>query len=414
VLFFKIMAFLQGYLVLHVIGNAPERFVNMAAGRGIYIWDVEQLNQEIVVIKVFLRDIKALRHIARRTSCRFRIRQRVGLPFYWAVLRRRKALTLGAFLCLVTLFFLTSFVWVIEITGNEKLDSSHILQAAEQAGLRRGTLKWHIKPGAVEEKIIDELPMLSWSGVYIRGTKVTIEVAERIMPEDGDQQPAHIVAKKAGVIKEVLVLSGHQAVEEGDTVSVGQVLISGEIFPMADPQQPEEEDSEPEEEIKPLRYVHAMGIARARIWYEGYSEVYLVETGKRPTGRQKTRISIKFNNKEIILSGNQNQSEPFEMYESKILINKVPEWRNIALPVEFITVKYFELAEYRETRSRPAARRMAEEQAQAMAEENMSDDARIEERWMEEVETADSDKLVRVRVVIEAVEDIGMEMTFQP
>lgn len=49
-----------------------------------------------------------------------------------------------------------------------------------------------------------------------------------------------------------------------------------------------------------------------------------------------------------------------------------------------------------------------------MAEENMSDDARIEERWMEEVETADSDKLVRVRVVIEAVEDIGMEMTFQP
>ncbi|MDD4334820.1 MAG: sporulation protein YqfD [Desulfotomaculaceae bacterium] len=411
-LLFKIMSCLQGYLVIQVMGDAPEKFVNMAASRGIYLWDVEQLSNGTVMIKVYLKNVNALRHIARRTRCRFRIRQRSGLPFYVAVLRRRKALALGAFLSLIILYFLTSFIWIIEIKGNEKLDSYDVLRAAEQAGLRRGAFKWNINPGAVEDGIVEQLPLLSWSGVYIKGTKATIEVAERILPEEEDHQPAHIVAKKTGVIKEVLVLNGRQAVKEGDTVSAGQVLISGEILPVEEEPPPGVDGEKPAENMEPVRYVHAMGFARARVWYEGYSEVSLVETGQRPTGKQKTCVSIKFKSKEIILSGNQNQNEPFETYETRTLVNKAPQWRNIDLPVELITVKYFELADYREERSRLVARRAAEAQAHALAAESMPDDAAIQERWVEEVETGDSDKLVRVRVVIETVEDIGEEAPF--
>ncbi len=411
-LLFRIMSCLQGYLVIHVTGDAPERFVNMAASRGIYLWDVEQLVNGTVIIKVRLKDVHALRHVARRTRCRFRIRQRSGLPFYVAVLRKRRALTLGAFLFLIILYSLSSLIWFIEVKGNEKLDSSYVLQAAAQAGLRRGALKWNINSGAVEDKIIEQLPLLSWSGVYIKGTKATIEVAERIVPDDEDRQPVHIVAKKTGVIKDVLVLNGSQAVQEGDTVAPGQVLISGEILPVVEEPPPGEEGKKPVENVEPVRFVHAMGIARARVWYEGYSEVSLVETGQRLTGRQKTRVSIKFKSKEIILSGNQNQNEPFAAYETKTFIDKAAEWRNISLPVEFITVKYFELADYRVERSRAAARRTAEEQAYAVAVEGMPADAVIQERWVEEVETGDSDKLARVKVVIETVEDIGEEAPF--
>ncbi len=409
-LLFRMISWLQGYLVIHVAGDNPERFVNMAAGRGIYLWDVEQLPDGVVIIKVRLRDVYALRHIARRTRCRFRVHRRSGLPFYAAALRKRRALTLGALLFIIILYSLSSFIWFIEVKGNEKLDSSHVLQAAEQAGLCRGALKWNINAGAVEEKIIEQLPLLSWSGVYIKGTRATIEVAERIVPEDEDRRPAHIVAKKTGVIKEVLVLNGCQSVREGDTVLPGQVLISGVILPVAEEPLPGETDLK--QEVEPMRYVHAMGIVRARVWYEGYSEISLVEIGRRLTGRQKTRVSIKFNNKEIILSGNQNQDDSFAAYETKTFVNKAPQWRNIALPVELITVKYFELADYRVERSRPAARRTAEEQAFAMAAAGMPGDAVIQERQAEEIETGESDKLIRVKVTLEAVEDIGMEAPF--
>jgi len=404
------MSWLQGYLVIHVTGEAPERFVNMAASRGIYLWDVERVRNGAVMLKVHLKAVKPLRHIARRTRCRFRIRQRLGLPFYFAALRRRKALALGALLFLTALYFLSSFIWFVEVKGNHKLDSSQVLQAAGQAGLRRGTFKWNIDPAAVENKIVEQLPLVSWSGVYIKGTKVTIEVAERIVPAEENNRPAHIVAKKMGVIKEVLVINGRQAVKEGDTVSKGQVLISGEILPVEEPV--EIESDKKAEPSKPPVFVHAKGIARARVWYDGYSEVSLVETGKRPTGREETRVSIKFKGKEIILSGSPN--EPFEQYETKTFISRTPQWRNLTLPVELITVKYFELADFKEERSRAAARRIAEERAYTAATRDMPGDARIQDRWVEEVATGDSDKLVRVKVVVETVEDIGEEAFFKP
>ena len=408
---FRLMACLQGYLVIHVTGEAPERFVNMAASRGIYLWDVERLRNGTVSLKVHLKAVKSLRHIARRTRCRFRIRQRLGLPFYFVMLRKRKSLALGAFLFLITLYFLSSFVWFIDVKGNEKLDTSYVLQAAAEAGLRRGTPKWKIDPGRVEGKIIEQLPLVSWSGVYIKGTKVTIELAERTVPDGEDHRPAHIVAKKTGVIKEVLVLNGQSAVKEGDTVSRGQVLISGEIRP---PEEPLKSGTvkKPGEIPKPSRYVHAMGIARARVWYEGYSEVYLIETGKRQTGRAETRVSIKFRGKEIILFGNQN--DPFDQYETKTFVSRVPEWRNLTMPVELITVKYFELADYREERGRAAARRTAEERAYTAVTEVIPADAKIQEYWVDEVAAGDSDKLVRVKVVIETVEDIGEEILIKP
>lgn len=37
---FKLMSFLLGYVTILVTGDAPEKFINMAASRGISLWDV--------------------------------------------------------------------------------------------------------------------------------------------------------------------------------------------------------------------------------------------------------------------------------------------------------------------------------------------------------------------------------------
>lgn len=410
---FKLMSCLQGYLVILVTGDTPEKFVNMAAGRGIYLWDIARVSNRAVVMKVHLSAVKPLRHIARRTRCRFRIRRRAGFPFYFVWLRQRRALALGALFFAGSLYFLSSFVWFIEVKGNERLSTGEVLLVATEAGLARGTPKWKIDTGRVEVSIEERLPLVAWTGVYIKGTKVTIEVAERTVPEEEDSRPSHIVAKKAGLIKEILVLSGHPAVKEGDTVDQGQVLISGEIPPPEEPLKPGEEKKpvETPKAARPSRFVHAKGIARARVWYEGYGEANVVETGQRPTGRSETRISIKFKGKEIILSGNQNI--PYEQYEVNTLVKRMPEWRNLNMPVELVTVKYYELADYREDHGRAGARRIAEERALEAAAKQIPENARIQERWVEEAPAGHSENLVRVKAVIETVEDIGEEKLFK-
>lgn len=411
---FKVMSYLAGYVVILVTGEAPEKFVNMAAARGIYLWDITRTGDGALLMKVRLGTVKPLRHVARRTRCRFRVIRRRGLPFYVNRLRRRKFLALGAVFFIITLYLLSSFVWYIEVRGNEQVSAADVQEAAGRAGLRRGVPKWKVEPGRVEAKIQEELSLVSWAGVYLKGTRAVIEVAERAVPGDEDRRPAHVVAVKAGLIKEVLVLNGHPAVKEGDTVAPGQVLISGEIPPPDELPQPGEakKPGESPKAGRPPRYVHARGIVRARVWYEGYGEAEIVETGRRPTGRSETRVSMKFAGKEIILAGNRDVS--FEQYEVESSVKRMPQWRNLNLPVELVTVKYFELAGYREERGREGALELARSRALAEAEKQLPREAAVQERWVEELTAGGNGNVVRVKAVIEAVEDIGTKKYFNP
>lgn len=414
-LLFRFMSALLGYVEIMVTGEAPERFVNMAASRGIYLWDITRVREDAVLLKVRLGAVKPLRHIARRTKCRFHFERRMGLPFLYTRLLRRKALALGVLFFLATLYLLSSFIWFIEVKGNERLTVPEVLEAAAEAGLNRGMPKWRIESGKVEAVLLERLPLVAWTGVYIKGAKVTIEVAERVVPETEDSRPSHIIAAKAGLVKEVLVLNGHPAVKEGDTVVPGQILISGEVPPFEEPLKPGEEQKQGEElkqTKKPSRFVHARGIVRARVWYDGYGEAQMIETGLRPTGRSQTRVSIKFKGKEIILSGNRNIS--YEYYDTETLVKTVPKWRNLEVPVELVTVKYFEMAKYREERSIEDARRLAGERALEEAAGLLPKEARVTERSLEDIQTGHPENIVRVKVAVETLEEIGVESLFEP
>lgn len=406
---FKIMSYFIGYIAILVTGKAPEKFINMAASRGIYLWDILRVREDAVLLKVRLHDVKPLRHIARRTGCRYQIKSKKGLPFVVSRLKRRKALTIGAVFFLVTLYFLSSFVWFIEVRGNEQLTAAEVMKAAAESGLSRGMPRWKIDPVEVESKIVESIPLVAWVGVYFKGTKVTIEVVERVVPEAEDPRPSHVVAAKAGLIKEVLVINGHPLVKEETTVTPGQILISGEIPPVAEPPKPgaAQEPTEAPKIIRPARYVHARGIVRARVWYEAYGEAKMCETGKRLTGRSKKSFSIKFKSKEIILNNNLNI--PFEYYQIETFVKRLPQWRNIDVPVEIVTVNYLEMAGYREERSREDARRIAEKTALESIENKIPKGAVIQGRWLDETGSNDSANVVRVKAVIETIEDIGVE-----
>ncbi|MDD3653943.1 MAG: sporulation protein YqfD [Desulfotomaculaceae bacterium] len=407
---FKIMSHFIGYLTILVTGKATERFINMASSRGIYLWDILRMKDDGVLLNVRLHDVKPLRHIARRTGCRYRIKSKEGLPFVVSRLKQRKALTIGAVFFLIALYSLSSFVWFIEVRGNEQLSSEEVMKVAAESGLYRGIPRWKMEPAKVESKIMEGIPLVAWVGVYSKGTKVTIEVVERIMPGEEDPRPSHLVAAKSGVIKEVLVINGHPLVKEETTVTPGQILISGEIPPVVEPQKPG--STEAPKIIHPSRFVHARGIVRARVWYEAYGEGKIIESGERLTGRSKKSFSIKFKSKEIILNSNLNI--PFEHYQVETFVKRLPQWRNISVPVEIVTVNYLEVDEYREERSQEDARRIAEEKALQSIENKIPKGAVIQGRWLDEAVSDDSGNAVRVKAVIEAIEDIGVEQLISP
>jgi similar to stage IV sporulation protein len=412
-MFFKILNYLYGYVTITLPEECLEKFVNMATIRGIYLWGITNSIGNKVALNVRLMDVPSLRHIARMTRCRFHIIKRSGVPFYINKLQQRKALLGGALFFVIVLYTLSSFIWFIDIKGNKSISEGMITEVVRQAGVHRGIPKRSVDVAELEKAIIRQFSGLAWVGVTVDGTRLNIEVVEKVLPPNNGAKIVDLVARKDGLIKEVLVLSGHPLVQEGDTVTAGQVLISAAI----PPPEVEEDDKknsdviEGDELQQQVQFVHARGIVRARIWYDDYEEVKLLEQKKRPTGQEITKLCMKIGSKEIILMG--PRQVPYTNCVEHVEVKRLPSWRNINVPVEFITVKYIEQRIYYYKYSRTEALRLAGEQALEKLRSQMPERVKILNTVLREVETANEEDIVRVRLTVETLEDIGVEKPHQ-
>ncbi|HEX3031536.1 MAG TPA: sporulation protein YqfD, partial [Bacillota bacterium] len=138
----RLWSWLTGFLVLKLNGDSLEKFINMAASRGIMMWDIQRLKGQSMVVRVRLSSLRPLRHIKRRSGVRFRVLEKRGLPFYFWQMKRRKALTMGAMLFIATLYILSSFVWFVDISGTKKVSRESVLISLAELGVKPGVWRY--------------------------------------------------------------------------------------------------------------------------------------------------------------------------------------------------------------------------------------------------------------------------------
>ncbi|MCL2398680.1 MAG: sporulation protein YqfD [Defluviitaleaceae bacterium] len=229
-MFLKAWTFLRGYVAVEVTGSSVERFLNMTAHRGIYIWDINPIKNGIQMhcsIKAF----KMLKTSAQKTKCRLKVSDRQGLPFIIYRYRRRKFLMGGVAFFVLFLYIMASFIWRIDIEGNERVPTEAILQFSETYNLRIGASKRHINNREVSRAILSHFTDIGWVDVHTRGTRTTIIVSEIIpehprLPRD---TPCNIVAAQDGLITKIVTASGIPKVRQNDVVQEGDILVSGEL-----------------------------------------------------------------------------------------------------------------------------------------------------------------------------------------
>jgi similar to stage IV sporulation protein len=149
----------------------------MAAFKGIYLWDVERTGGG-VELNVSIRGFRMLRGCARKTKCRTKIIQKNGLPFILHRYRKRKLLMGGVLFFLLGLFALSSFIWRIDIKGNENLRHDTVMAFLDEQGLRTGALKFQLDDRELQQAILNNFPEVGWADVHTRGTRTTILIAE--------------------------------------------------------------------------------------------------------------------------------------------------------------------------------------------------------------------------------------------
>ena len=69
-MFLVLWNYIRGYVIIYVTGFSVERFINLAANRGIFIWDVVP-ERNRVIMKASLKNIEKLKECGIKTGCRF-------------------------------------------------------------------------------------------------------------------------------------------------------------------------------------------------------------------------------------------------------------------------------------------------------------------------------------------------------
>lgn len=231
----RMISFLQffgGYCKVSIKGKGKERFLNLCRNKKLLLWNLSR-QEEGYSFFISFRAHRYLKEMEEKTNTEVRIEGTYGLPFFLSKHRRRKMLFAGFFLCLLTIYILSCFLWKIEVRGTEKYTEDEIKVYLEGQKIREGILKKKIDCSWLEEKIREDFEDTAWVSCDLSGTMLTIHIKESIdtaATEKKEEIPNDIVAFRDGVIESIVTRSGTPLVKKGNEVKKGDVLISGIIY----------------------------------------------------------------------------------------------------------------------------------------------------------------------------------------
>ena len=255
----KLEKLLRGSVSYRVVSPYPERVLNVCAAQNIGFWDVCFEDAQTLTLSVHRAERRRFRAALSPLRAEVTIARAEGAPYFAARFRRRYVLLAG-FVLLALLLVADSFVIRdFAVSGNETVRVETILRALEHAGVRRGTFALSFRPKDLCNRVLVEVPELSWLTVNVRGNVAHVSVRERVpKPEIVDERtPTNVVARRASLVTQVRALDGEAKVLPGTTVLPGQLLISGAVDTTATPNP-----------TVGTRFLAGRGEVWGRTWYE--------------------------------------------------------------------------------------------------------------------------------------------------
>jgi len=308
-----VINFLRGSVLIRIDGYFTERFINLCMNGDILLWDIKRAGETRLFARIRPSDFKRVKKAASKTRSKISIVKKSGIPFIMFRYRKRKFVFIGILLAVIMLWYFKSHVTGIDITGNERLESSVIESALKDFGIYKGAEVKDINRKLVQNKMMTRLDDIAWIGINIRGSRVYIEVKERLdTKEETDKSiPCDLIALKDGIIEELDVRQGQSMVKKKQFVQAGDLLVSGAV----------------DSQVSGIRYVHSFGEIFALTELEKEEEYKLEIIEKKPTGRTKKKHSICFGNKRIGL-----------------FLKKEPDYKNYEMKTEKKDLGIFDIS----------------------------------------------------------------------
>ena len=390
--------YVRGTVTLTARGLFPERLLNLCAQQGVPCWGVEWQDGTTLRLTTHRSRLPLVDKLARRAGCELTVEGRWGLPDFLGRFRRRYGFLLGLALSLAAVCVLSQFVLTIHVTGNETVSTARILSQLCREGVRPGVYGPGLDRKAIAQRALLDLEELSWMSINLYGTRLEVVVREAVpSPEITDETGYyHVAAEADGIITQVEPLAWEAAVQEGDTVAKGEVLISGLISI----QPPLYSD-------QPVRYyqTHARGRVYARTWRTLEAVIPLQAQTKAYTGEERTLWSLRLLDRRVDFF--KNSSIPGAGYDRISSVHQLTLPGGRTLPMMLTAERYRAYETQTVSVDREAAQQMLEDRLFAHLQELIGADGQvIGTRYTAQ---AAGDQL-KVTLTAECREEIGVEV----
>lgn len=298
---------IAGVVTVEIEGFFTERFINLCKINNIKIFDIRNVVKGVVRFKINISEFKKLRQIARKTKCKVRIKNKEGLYFKLFKYRKRKMAIILFFLVILFSIIFSTFIWNIEITGNDYISTETIKEALETNGIYVGKNKLRIDKKQVINNLRISINDISWAGIEISGTTLKLEIVEKTKIDEEQIQNnliGDIVANKSGVITKIVPENGTAKLKLGSYVEKDMVLIEGKIYSKF---------------LEPVD-VSAKGIVNIESNYNFEKEYKYKGINKENIGKKRYTIGITINSNEFMINY-LNKNKKYDISKNSKKIN---------------------------------------------------------------------------------------------
>ena len=225
----SLIRWLRGTVTFIIRGAFPERLISCCQRKGITVWNVKP-KADGLSADSYAANYKKLRKCAKNSSVKIRIIEKRGAFVLLHRHRKRKGVIIGIVAAIALIVFCSTRVWNIEVSGCSDELCNAVIYQLRQNGVAIGCAKSKIDVKDLQKSLMLEDKRIAWIAINIVGSTAFIEVSETKDPPetiDPSEKVANIVAACDGQIKYLEVYDGQPMVKVGETVSKGDIIVSG-------------------------------------------------------------------------------------------------------------------------------------------------------------------------------------------
>ena len=320
--------FFAGYRIYRCAPSLSSQVIDLCRQIGVSFLDGYFIDDGFCVCVPFFSSFRFERS-ARKCGIDLNLLSSRGAPALIMRYRHRYGLFLGVLLSICAIFLSSGVIWDVRIDGERRLCESEVCAVLAECGLEIGTKKSDIDVDTLQNRVMIYSDDIAWISVNIIGTVAEVEIRELDLALDGegdtdDTVASNLVSSSDGRVVGFEDVRGNIAVEIGESISRGQLLVGG-IYG---------------DEESGVRYLNADGRVYAECNEHVDLKIERVQSQKRYTGKVKSEKYLIFFKKRIKFFANYRNLPPSC---DKIVVEEyLRAPRGLYLPVGICEVRYLE------------------------------------------------------------------------